>query len=428
MRVERIQYPVGQGCFHAGHIQAAPDESGVAADFRYIYDCGSTNLRALAGVVDTYRMKGSSVNALFVSHLDADHVNGLDRLLGVVSVNTVYIPYVDQAVSILDIVEADLEGAVSASLIEAKIAPGSWFGSRGVSTVVRVLPPSDDMQSDVNWNTEADDGGGRPPLEPTKASSDGSTESASRSGGRIEEREMLSGVSVPTSGNGRSLGWLLVPHVDPAPAERRRQFIKKVRTELGLRSGQRINARVLARCLRNSVERKKLRECYEEIVSGGSHRNHNRVSMSLYSGPAQSECRSFHLCRTDSVAAFWPHWFWDFHREPHLSCNQTAVGWIGTGDAALQTNNVRQAWLNTYGRFRKHVSTILLPHHGSKRSFHPGLLDFPDLDVCVVSAAHRSRYRHPGRTVVDQVRENGKTLYHVSERLQSELREEIRRM
>ncbi len=426
MRVERIQYPAGQGCFHAGHIQSAADESGVATDFRYIYDCGSTNLRALAGVVDTYRMKGSTVNALFVSHLDADHVNGLDRLLGVVSVDTVYIPYVDQAVSILDLVEADLEGAVSASLIEAKIAPGSWFGSRGVSTVVRLLPPSDDMQRDVNRNTEDDDGGGRPPLEPTKASWDGGTESAGRSGRRAEEREIRSGVAVETLGNGRGLKWLLVPHVDPAPAERRRQFIKKVRTVLGLRSRQRINARVLAGCLRNTVERKKLRECYEEIVSGGSRRNHNRVSMSLYSGPEPSECRPFRLCRTGPFAAFWPHWFWDFHPEPHWSCNEEAVGWIGTGDAALRLNNVRQAWLNTYGQLRKHVSTILLPHHGSERSFHPELLNSPDLDVCVVSAAHRSRYRHPGRIVVDQVRDHGKTLYHVSERVQSELREEIR--
>ena len=407
-------------------MQWAADESGVATDFRYIYDCGSTNLRALAGVVDTYRMRGSSVNALFVSHLDADHVNGLDRLLGVVSVDTVYIPYVNQAVSILDLVEADLDGAVSASLIEAKIAPGSWFGSRGVSTLVRVLPPSDDMQLDVNRNTEDDDGGVRHPLEPPNASRNRGTEPASRPGGHIEEREMQSGLAVPTSGTGQSLKWLLVPHVDPAPAEKQKQFIKKVRTVLGLRSRQRINARVLARCLRNTVERKKLRECYEEVVSGGSHRNHNRVSMSLYSGPAPSERRPFHLCRTGPVGAFWPYWLCDLHGEPHWSCNQTAVGWIGTGDAALRFNSVRQAWLNTYGRFREHVSTILLPHHGSKRSFHPELLDFPDLDVCVVSAAHRSRYRHPGRVVVDQVRDSGKALYRVSERLQSKLREEIR--
>ena len=426
MRVERIQYPVGQGCFHAGLIQWAADESGAVADYRYIYDCGSTNLRALRGEVETYRAATSSVDALFVSHLDADHVNGLDHLLSAVSVNTVYIPYVDQETSILDLIEADLEGAVSASLIEAKIAPRSWFGSRGVSTVVRVLPRSDDMPPDDERNTGNDDGGGRLLLGSANTSPDRDAESTSRSGGRTQERDMRSGGSVPITDNVQGIRWLLVPHVDPAPAEGRKQFLKKIRTVLGLRPRQRINAAVLANALRDTIKRTKLKECYEEIISGGSHRNHNRTSMSLYSGPAPSERRSLHLSRAGPEHALWPHRIWDFRYEYARPCNDAAVGWIGTGDAPLQLHKVRQAWLNTYGRFRNHVSTILLPHHGSKRSFHPELLEFPNLDVCVVSAEYRSRYRHPGRTVVAQVRDHGKALYHVSERLQSAFREEIR--
>ena len=74
------------------------------------------------------------VDALFVSHLDADHVSGMDRLLGSVAVDTVYIPYLDPVAHVLDILEAAGEGAVSASLIEARIDPSSWFGRRGVRT------------------------------------------------------------------------------------------------------------------------------------------------------------------------------------------------------------------------------------------------------------------------------------------------------
>ncbi|MCY4584235.1 MAG: hypothetical protein OXE50_15785, partial [Chloroflexi bacterium] len=58
---------------------------------------------------------------------------GLDRLLGAVRVGTVYVPYVDPVMPILDLIEAEAEGALSASLVESRIYPESWFGRRGVS-------------------------------------------------------------------------------------------------------------------------------------------------------------------------------------------------------------------------------------------------------------------------------------------------------
>ena len=59
---------------------------------------------------------------------------------------TVCIPYVGDLVPILDLIEAEKDGTLSGSLIEATIEPESWFGRRGVLRVVRVsgagnLPP-----------------------------------------------------------------------------------------------------------------------------------------------------------------------------------------------------------------------------------------------------------------------------------------------
>ena len=139
MEVKRTQYPIGQGCFHAGHVRWTIESSRRSDDFHYVYDCGTSDgSSALQDAILACRSQTSRIDALLVSHLDADHVNGLDRLLGSVSVATVYIPHVSAVAPVLEILEADLEGAVSASLIEALTDPVSWFGRRGVSRIVRV--------------------------------------------------------------------------------------------------------------------------------------------------------------------------------------------------------------------------------------------------------------------------------------------------
>ena len=131
MEVKRTQYPIGQGSFHAGHLEWTVESSPRSEKFHYVYDCGTSDgSTALQNAILACRSETSHIDALFVSHLDADHVNGLDRLLGLISVHTVYIPYVSAVAPVLEIIETDVEGAGSASLIEALMDPVSWFGRR----------------------------------------------------------------------------------------------------------------------------------------------------------------------------------------------------------------------------------------------------------------------------------------------------------
>ena len=139
LEVLRSQYPVGQGCFHAGCVKLHDGRSNETPEFNYVYDCGATRQNVVKEAIDFYRIGHRHVDALFVSHLHEDHVSGNDRLLGAVSVGAVYIPYSDDLLPVLDVIEADLEGVLTASYVEAKIDPESWFGRRGVSRVVRVM-------------------------------------------------------------------------------------------------------------------------------------------------------------------------------------------------------------------------------------------------------------------------------------------------
>ena len=294
MRVKRTQYPIGQGCFHAGHLEWTVDSSHPSEEFHYVYDCGTSDgSAALQDALLACRSETSHIDALFMSHLDADHVSGIDRLLGSVSVDTVYIPYVSAVAPVLDLLQADLEGAVSASLIEALMDPVSWFGRRGVSRIVRVRSSAIGEPPDA---TDPEPLGEDDPDEPPSEDPDSRyelsvlKEMAVRLPGESSRRPRLetmeSGARVVVNPAHR-LPWALVPHVDPAPTARRRLFYRKVRQVLGLAPRQRLRADRLATALRNAGERRRLRKCYEHIVSGGSGPHHNRVSMSLYSGPAE---------------------------------------------------------------------------------------------------------------------------------------------
>ena len=146
MHVTRYQWPVGQGCFATGTIKL--DVSGPKTKtLQYVYDCGARNQTNLRQAIQAYVSEVDNVDALFVSHLDSDHVSGLDDLLSRVIVKTVYIPYFNNAVSLLEILKADSDEALSTSLIEVHLDPASWFGRRGVQRVVRVSNSGDAVPS-----------------------------------------------------------------------------------------------------------------------------------------------------------------------------------------------------------------------------------------------------------------------------------------
>jgi len=99
------------------------------------------------------------------------------------------------------------------------------------------------------------------------------------------------------------------------------------------------------------------------------------------------------------------------------------VGWLGTGDADLKTLTRRQDFLAHYRHMRTRVMTLLLPHHGSERNFHPDLLAALSPTFCVVSAAPYHKWRHPGTAVIQALASSGRPLWVTTEAEASEVRE-----
>src|SRR4051794_18710519 len=122
---ERIQYPIGQGFFHAAEVNVG------SGTFRYIVDCGSTSVTMVDQQVDRYIDDLGSeehIDALFLSHIDHDHVSGLDRLLGPTKVDAVFLPLLSPFARLALIAHAIEANHLTADLLSLLADPGRWFG------------------------------------------------------------------------------------------------------------------------------------------------------------------------------------------------------------------------------------------------------------------------------------------------------------
>lgn len=408
VRIIRAQWPVGQGCFSTGAIETA------GGTIHYVYDCGARNVSNLEPIVAAYARRVPQVDALFVSHLDGDHVDGLDTLLARLDVRTVYLPYLSTSQRLMALAEAEAEDRrLTASLVQAQFEPAAWFGSRGVGRVVFVRNVNDpDLFSERPPERPDPEprGEGRGPCLIEKGRTRPVTQGAA---GQAEVLEMEVNAHIAVVLGGAPLNWILKPFVPRVSDDRVRQFEKKILAALGVPPGTAIDLEALKILLKTPDGRTKLRRCYEAILTDGSGKKHNAVSMSLYSGPET---------KTDAWkvrARMENHWGWE------MITDTESPGWIGTGDAKLKSTQPRAKWRSFYRRELALTRTLLLPHHGSKANFHSDLLRAP-LRICIAAADEREEgYRHPSPEVVEAIDEADLRLVHVTKRLESRFRETI---
>ncbi len=85
--------PVGQGAFYCECFEQA----GTQDMLNVVYDCGSLTSRQIVEqeIKNNFR-RGENIDALFISHLDEDHVNGIPYLLKHCSVKRIYFPLITE--------------------------------------------------------------------------------------------------------------------------------------------------------------------------------------------------------------------------------------------------------------------------------------------------------------------------------------------
>ena len=91
MEIIRTIHPVGQGGFYTETLESDSDKHTV------VYDCGGSSKKSMEEYLKKYLHKDSSgnrmeIDAVFISHLHADHINGLEYLLKNADVKYLILP------------------------------------------------------------------------------------------------------------------------------------------------------------------------------------------------------------------------------------------------------------------------------------------------------------------------------------------------
>ncbi|MGN7735322.1 MBL fold metallo-hydrolase [Ensifer sp. 22564] len=407
-KIVRTQHPVGHGGFHTGLIttteigapHVGPPGNRAIGTFNYVYDCGSEQGEAFNAELALYREEsGGSTDILFVSHLHADHINGIDRLQGMAPARRVVVPYLDVIERLLFVLREFERGAASHSSLDYFADPAAWWLGRGVQEVNFLqqggpddLPPPRGGEPDAPLDDPRDrrrvvrledrdktkrpesrlNGHLRPP-------NGGDVEGLTPAG---TKRQTQTGAFIAASGSYFQLewrnstgdlwrrgDWILLPYVHPVDDPARKRFVKDLKAAVGVRrSGNPDLTEALLSHLRSLEKVKRLVGIYQRHFPGG----HNAISMSLYSGPLSQQAGSIASGRPSNG---WSSSIGHLDYGPYF-WRGDGIGWLGTGDAALLQDKWRKPWREFYEPFGDRVGIMTLPHHGSAHNFHPDILTF----------------------------------------------------
>lgn len=362
MTMTRTFQPVGQGAFYTE--QFSKDDGGA---FNMVYDCGSDSLdiRSLSQVIKKAFQKDSIIDAVFISHFDSDHVNGLPELMRNFKVNKIFLPIIT--------------GAAEIAYWRFKSNVDSLIGKRErIPVADRLLNPANDNSSEKIFRDFSHQN--FPEIVPIQQLE-----------GNIQLNESLHNAC-------DSLGlpnWLFVPFnfrrferesdfreilskaiSDVATGTMVNDFIADP-TEVFRRIGFK-KSRELLSCI-NKITRERLRTKQFRVRFGDINGN----SMTLYSGEREKEGQ-FSL----SLSCY---------------CNDSRkykAGCLYMGDYAAQDNKAWKSLVRFYGAMKcwTGIGCVQLPHHGSRYDFNPNIAD---MDVCAaVSFGLGNMHHHPGKDVV----------------------------
>ena len=387
---ERLQYPVGNGFFHAGRVTTDVRNSTDA--YTYIYDCGTVGATVRDGhptvdldgcvgdLQDSNGWNESRVDALFISHFHSDHVSGVRRILEAFRPRLIVIPYTDIIDRVAAAIAHETDAATADFFVDLILDPveamqrafADLFGDNVTAPAIIVVNSTDNPPDEI-----AED------LEPQQTTGwrrpDGSI--APIAPGQVTSSDDHGHIRVASSVGSY---WLLKPWVDPMLATEKDQFRNAITAVFGILVAEVDTWLNDANHIRAVVDR-----LYDVTRHLRDQRHRfNVTSMSLYSGPV-GPFHFFELTTKDLVQRG----------------NKLPVGWLAAGDAELGESGRRSRFLRHYINEHGSVTTLALPHHGSRHNFHADLLTTFKPKICVVGSG--GLYGHPHHEVKRAVSKAG---------------------
>lgn len=412
-----IQHPVGQGGFYTCDVWCSEHHHPT----RFIYDCGSSfRKQYLHEAIDKYAdgIEKNSVDFIVISHFDADHINGMSRLLDQVGeVGTVFLPYLSPLEKIIIGIRNRDE---SKEYYQLLTSPVEFLRERGVTRIVYVTNNGED---DSNFD-------GIPPIEPDTTEGDDKRKEVSPlkyralkkspddwDGQNTDSTHQDSVVTLDHNEPVSSHCWLFKffnylpkpknnrPFIKSCKAERAVNHLKYEIKALTGKVVDDLGSQDIIELLDDKSKVKKLKEKYKELQY-----DHNNVSLALWHGPFTSSS-------SDDCIAHWLDQYRLYSPYPYSMSRSSSDGTFLTGDLdiGLDLTQIKKHYGDDESQgagenLLSRTAFFQVPHHGSKNSWDKEILRaFNNSTFCFVSAGFSNRYSHPGLDVIKDIVENGNT-------------------
>ncbi|MCR6480861.1 MBL fold metallo-hydrolase [Variovorax sp. ZS18.2.2] len=413
-KVDRTQYPIGQGGFHHTQIHCWHEEPG----FSVVYDCGGSNETHRKDVIAAFAdERPREHDWLVISHLDLDHISGVPQLhASKQTFANVILPHLKakERQKYFDwMVFVALAQGRDADVIQEGIttAIGLYKGTFGRPVMIIHGPtdgPGDEQQQAPALSLPAT------VREVLRTAKEGTTlgdgtsftlakvdwqfrfysrEWDSAKASVIWNLTVLNALKllIKNLGKGGSTGiksWkgevnkLLNTSVSEADCD---AALEQVRTGEKAKRGMTLKALIGALYKLTELE------------------HYNSASLCMYSGPRErgNDYGRFSFARQVHGLPDW--------ETPRLQPVQMtrSVGWLGTGDMHFPDQAVVTDFASHFLAELPRVSTILVPHHGSRHNYATdGISPLLSLMTCFslgvrlfIAPAKRSVYGHPHEEV-----------------------------
>ncbi len=349
--IERIFHPIGQGAFYSERHDG----------FNIVYDCGNWKNTKLADkVVKQAFLKDETIDILFISHFDYDHVNKIETLSRHTKIKKVIMPLLHDNEKTLLI---NLYRALNFQILTLIKNPQEFFGQE---TQIITIEPSENNEILTNNNTE--------PIDLDK----------------LDDTQLKSGTVLTKKFN--SYKWVFIPY-------NHRYSHRNSKLEYLLKSNK-FDVEKLKNDPTYTIDkiisnRKKIKDIYTKLDG-----NINQNSMLLYSGIncLDKDCEQEALFSDYSHRCF--RYDEKFH---HIQCHRMSrqrhrVSCIYTGDTDLTIIKIKLIFKNYW----KSVGTIQIPHHGDIKSFNKSILD-DEYYWCPISVGEKNSYGHPSSKAISEI-------------------------
>jgi len=385
---------IGQGLFCSGRFR----------NFYFVYDCGTKKHQdILEERIDKYvdSLANKQIDALVISHLHFDHVSGLDKLLKLIKVKTVYLPYLLPAERFALAMNYSLQRnfeTIPAWYLDFLIDPTEWLLGKNIGTIVFFRSnnkPNVEKYFDVDSESPAD------------SKKDSGITADSDLLDQLEDDEDLKSL-FNTHEQHKNYESKVLFKNDKEPITRKPDVnIKfynvstdgskinnfgKMLKNLGFNT---FSQSEIKKFIIDTSLREKVKDAYKKVW-----RDLNKTSLCMNVSSIQVKTIP-NIVIGDNIVKL---------------SSRGISGMLLTGDLSLANKKILDEFSKHYKEQLPHVSIFQLPHHGAKGNWSKELLSqLPHTYIWVASAAKNSQYGHPSSYVLNNIVENDRFFIWVNE-------------